>query len=324
MKKILTIIAILCSFMVFGQTSQEHLQNGVTKHKQQDYKGAIKDYDKAIKEDKTNVEAYFNRGTCELALKEFKSAMSDFSKTIELDPKFVKAYYSRASVFVSQEKYVEALPDLDKTIELDQTIPNALTLRGQIRAQTGNKKGACDDFNKAKEIGDKKADNYLSQFCGNEQQGGESLLLHWPEAENWKIGSNQENEQMAMLELIHSNETFENWTEIGTMTSIKGAKNIPMDQAMNMTFDQAKKNAPKAKLTFIEKDESVEFPWIIFTIESPSFKNDKNPESQLWYVVQGKTSLYTNFRAVKQATIPADLKDKWVKFFKTGKIVYKE
>ncbi|MBK9481781.1 MAG: tetratricopeptide repeat protein [Bacteroidetes bacterium] len=50
-----------------------------------------------------------------------------------------KAYYSRASVFVSQQKYVEALPDLDKTIELDPTTPNALTLRGQIRAQTGNK-----------------------------------------------------------------------------------------------------------------------------------------------------------------------------------------
>ena len=96
--------------------------------------------------------------------------MADFNKTIELDPKFVKAYYSRASVFVSQEKYTDALPDLDKTVELDPTTPNALTLRGQIRAQTGNKKGACEDFNQAKQIGDKQADKYLSQFCGNEQQ----------------------------------------------------------------------------------------------------------------------------------------------------------
>lgn len=67
--------------------------------------------------------------------------------------------------------------------------------------------------------------------------------------------------------------------------------------------------------------------WIIhgsFTIESPRFKNDKRPESQLWYIVQGKTSLYTNFRGVKQATIPTDVKDKWTGFFKTGKVVYKE
>jgi hypothetical protein len=96
-----------------------------------------------------------------------------------------------------------------------------------------------------------------------------------------------------------------------------------MDKAMNMMFDQAKQNSPKAKLTFLEKDESVEYPWIIFTIESPSFKDDKRPESQLWYVVQGKTSLFTNFRAVKQSIIPADLKNKWIEFFKTGKVVNK-
>lgn len=141
--------------------------------------------------------------------------------------------------------------------------------------------------------------------------------------ENWKIGTNQENEKMVMLELIHSNETLENWTEIGTMMAIKGVTNFAMDEAMNLMYEQTKKSAPKAKLTFIEKDETVEHPWIIFTIESPSFKADKTPESQLWYIVQGKSSLYTNFRAVKKATVPADLKDKWIKFFKSGKIVNK-
>jgi hypothetical protein len=161
------------------------------------------------------------------------------------------------------------------------------------------------------------------QSARNEQLAGESLMLDWPEHENWKMGSNQENAEMAMIELIHSNETFENWTELATMTSYKGVKNVPVDKAMAMMYDQAKINAPKARLTFLEKDESAEFPWIIFTIESPEFKNDKRPESQLWYVVQGKTALYSNFRAVKKATIPKDLKDKWLAFFKTGKIVYK-
>ena len=322
MKKTLSILAILCSLAAFGQTSQDHLKNGIVKHRQLDYSGAIKDYSKAIKEDKENVDAYFNRGICELAVKEYKAALKDFDKTIEIDPKYVKAYYSRATVFVSQEKYAEALPDLDKTVELDATLPNALTLRGQIRAQNGNKKGACEDFSLAKKNGDNQAEKYLSQFCGNEQQSGESLMLHWPESENWKIGNSHEDEKMAMLELIHSDETLESWTEFGTMMSIKGVKNIPMDDAMNMMFDQAKLNSPKAKLTFIEKDESTEFPWIIFTIEAPNFKNDKNPESQLWYIVQGKTSLYTNFRAVKKATISSELKDKWVTFFKTGKVVY--
>ena len=323
MKITLSTLIIIYSITVFGQTSQEHFQNGITKHKQQDYKGAIKEYTKSIKEDNTNSDAYYNRGTCELALKNFKEALVDFNKTIELKPNFTKAHYSKATVFVSQDKYLEALPSLDITIELDPTFPSALTLRGQIRAQIGDKKGACEDFNQSKQIGDKQADNYISQFCGNEQQEGESLSLEWPMEENWKIGTNQENEKMVMLELIHSNETLENWTEIGTMMAIKGVTNFAMDDAMNLMYEQTKKSAPKAKLTFIEKDETVEHPWIIFTIESTSFKADKTPESQLWYIVQGKSSLYTNFRAVKKATVPADLKDKWIKFFKSGKIVNK-
>ncbi len=125
------------------------------------------------------------------------------------------------------------------------------------------------------------------------------------------------------MELIHTNETLENWTEFGYMSAIKGAVNVPMDKAMNLMYEEAKKNSPKAKLTFIEKDEKAEYPWIIFLIEAPSFKDDKKPESQLWYIVQGKTSLYTNFRALKKSSIPADLKASWTAFFKTGKIVNK-
>ena len=324
MKQVLaTVLAVTFVCNLFGQTSQEYLKNGIAKHNSQDLKGAINDYDKAIKADKANKDAYFNRGTCYLALKDFKPAMADFTKAIEIDAKYVNAYYSRASVFVSQEKYVEALPDLDKTIDLKPSTPNALTLRGQIRAQSGNKKGACEDFAKAKEIGDKQADDYLAQFCGNEQQKGESLVLVWPESENWKLGNSTENDQIAILELIHTNETLEKWTEFGSMLSVKGATKTPMDAAMKMMFDQTKGNAPKAKLTFIEKNETVEYPWILFTIEIPNFKSDKNPESQLWYVVQGKSALYCNFRAVKKATLPVDIKEKWIKFFKTGKIVSK-
>ena len=96
--------------------------------------------------------------------------------------------------------------------------------------------------------------------------------------------------------------------------------NIPiMKEAYEPVIEELKEYG----VHFIEKDEKAECPWIIFTIEAPSFKNDKTPESQLWYIVQGKQALYTNFRAVKQATVPADLKDKWIKFFKAGKIVNK-
>jgi tetratricopeptide (TPR) repeat protein len=307
----------------YGQDAQDLFDNGIDKHNSQDYYGAIKEYTKVIELDNGFVEAYYNRGVCEQVLKNLNSAMSDFNKTIELDSVFIKAYYSRATVYTTQEKYEEALSDLDKVVALDKYFPNALTLRGQIRVQTGYFDGACDDFQKAKLQGDKLADKYISQFCGNEQLSGESFMLDWPDNENWKMANSQENDQIIMIELIHSDETLEKWTEFGSMMSIKGMKNIPMDVAMNLMYEESKKHSPDSKLTFIEKDETAEYPWIIFTIESPYFITDKTPESQLWYIIQGKTALYTNFRAIKKATIPNELKEKWAKFFKTGKIVYK-
>lgn len=323
MKILITIFALIISATSYGQTAKDYLQSGIDKHIKQDFQGAIAEYSKAIEAEKANKEAYFNRGTCELALKNDESALHDFSKTIELDPTFQKAYYSRATAYVRQEKYTDALPDLDKTIELNPLFPNALTLRGQIRAAVGNKKGACEDFTAAKNNGDQQADKYLIQFCGNEQGYGETLMLNWPDSENWKVGDNQENNETQVVDLIHTNETLDNWTELGNMTSVKGVTDASVTTAMNHIFETAKKNSPESKLTFIEKDENTEFPWIIFTVESPSFKNDPKPESQLWYIIQGKQALYMNFRALKQAVIPADLKEKWIKFFKAGKIMYR-
>jgi len=321
MKQALTIFVFLYTLSAFGQTSEEHLQNGISKHNQQDYDGAIKDYDKAIKADKSNKVAYFNRGLCEFALKDYKSAMTDFSTTIELDPNFIDAYLTRAIVFASQEKYAEALPDLDKTIELDPTKPNALTLRGQIRVQTGNKDGACEDFNNAKLLGDKQSDEYISEFCVKGQFASESLMIDWPDEEGWKVANLQDSDEKKMIELLRNKETFDNWTEIGTMYVYKNIgleMNIPITKTMELMYVGAKRNCPSAILTIIEKDDKAKYPWIIYKIECSS---SNGSESQVWYAIQGTNELFVSFRAVKQEAIPTDVQDKWVKFFKAPKIV---
>ncbi|QAA81137.1 hypothetical protein EI546_05070 [Aequorivita sp. H23M31] len=150
----------------------------------------------------------------------------------------------------------------------------------------------------------------------------ENLKINWPEKYEWKIGSNQETEQMHFIELVPGNESIDKWSVIGTMMSIKGATNVPMDVAANLMYEQAKANAPKAKLNIIEKNETGENHWILFTIEAPKFKNDKNPESQLYYIIQGKSSLYSNFVAIKEKKLSKDFIDEWSKVFKASELVY--
>ncbi|WP_051313281.1 tetratricopeptide repeat protein [Sporocytophaga myxococcoides] len=324
MKKTLSILFTLFSVTVFAQTAEEYLQSGLEKHNKEDYSGAIKDYTLAIKADKKSKTAYFNRGACELALKNLEAAMEDFNNAIEIDPNYPDPHYGRATVFATLERYKEALAPLDKAIELDPKFPNALNFRGQLRAQTGNKKGACEDFIKADKQGDLKAGIYLDKYCNTTPRPKESFILNWPEDEHWVTGNSQEDDQVKITELIHANESMDKWTEMGYMSSIKSARVLSVEKAMSIFYDQAKTEAPKAKLTLIEQsDSTAQYPWIIFTIEAPEFINDHNPESQLWYVVLGNQSLYANFIAVKEASFPKDKRQKWINFFKTGKVVSK-
>src|SRR5262249_52392265 len=68
-------------------------------------------------------------------------------------------------------------------------------------------------------------------------QNGENFKIIWPEEYKWKVGSNQENDKQHMIEMIPGNETIDKWTIIGTMLTIKGVQNVPMEVAMNLMFD---------------------------------------------------------------------------------------
>ena len=159
-------------------------------------------------------------------------------------------------------------------------------------------------------------------FAQNKPHPAESLKLDWPESEHWKVGDEQQDRRQHITDLIHEDESIDKWTELGNMTSIKGMVGIPVDTAMYMMFLSALGAAPEAKLTFMQKGEIQECPWILFTIEAPGFKEDTMPESQLWYVIQGKQGLYTNFIAIKKPKLPEDFKTKWIAFFLKGRLVY--
>jgi hypothetical protein len=149
----------------------------------------------------------------------------------------------------------------------------------------------------------------------------ESLKIVWLEKYEWKLLSNQEDGNIHMIEIIPGKEEAEDWTMLGQMMSRKGALNVPMDKAKDLMFEQTKATSPNAKSTVLEKDEEDEYPWILFKIENPNFKGDKKPESQLWYIRQGKTALYVNFIAMKKKKLNDEFVEEWAKVFKESEIV---
>ena len=67
-------------------------------------------FDKAIKYDKSNHEAYYYRGCAKVNSKQYKEAIADFEKAIELKPDYADAYFNLGRTYV-------LLNDEDKACE---------------------------------------------------------------------------------------------------------------------------------------------------------------------------------------------------------------
>jgi len=154
------------------------------------------------------------------------------------------------------------------------------------------------------------------------QTKNETLRLFLPTAYQWKMASDQERGNARMMELIPGNETLNNWSIIVTTVSMKGVKGMSLTTIMNTIYSKTKVNAPQSKLVMIERKDIGTNLWIIFRI-SPGFGKSQNPESQLYFVIQGNQNLYNNFVAVKKDMLSPLFIDQWTRVFKSSKLIYK-
>jgi tetratricopeptide (TPR) repeat protein len=169
MKKLLTIIGIICSLTAFGQTAQDYFIKGNEEinFNTQNYANAIEYYDEAIKLDSDFVDAYFYRGYSKRQINDLKGAIADYDKAIELKPDFVDVFTFRAQVKSDLKDSIGAFSDYHKAIKLyDQVIKlkpdsaNAFTDRGFVKWKSNDWKGAIQDFDFAIKLDPKNAQNY--------------------------------------------------------------------------------------------------------------------------------------------------------------------
>jgi hypothetical protein len=154
------------------------------------------------------------------------------------------------------------------------------------------------------------------------QDQNENLKIVWPEEYKWKVASNQEDKTVHFLEIVPGKESIEKWTMLGTMMSLKNIRISSADQVVEMYRQTSLKESSKAKLTVIEKNNATKNIWVLFKVETPSFPNDPRPESQLFYAIQGKATLYVSFIAIKEKTLTEDFIKKWTQVFRGSELVY--
>ena len=151
----------------FCQSAKDYLSQGDSKYNSGDYKGAIEDYNKAIRLEPYNAEAYFRRGNANGILENYKEAINDFTRVIIIN--FKKnldiPYYNRGIAKIKLQDYEGAAADFSKAIENNPKYTAAYFNRGISKFLLNDKDGACFDWGKAKELGSDKAYELYQKYC---------------------------------------------------------------------------------------------------------------------------------------------------------------
>jgi len=187
-----------------SENSTLYFNRGYTNALTGNYYNAIEDYTKSIQLDSTNAKTFVNRGDLWADVGESQRAIFDFTAAVSLNEKDELAYFNRAKEFVKIGKFEQAIDDYSKAITLNPNNVEYYFLRGELKVGVGEflsaaadytkiislepyngnayynraisyaninlKDNACDDLNRAAELGFFEAYEVINKYCKKEEK----------------------------------------------------------------------------------------------------------------------------------------------------------
>ncbi len=130
-----------------------------------DYRKALFEIDHLITLNPYFYGYYLYRGNTKLALGDFKNANHDYTKSIQLNERNADAYYLRGIVNDTLLLLNTAMEDYSKAIILKPEEGTYYSKRGNTKMKLGNKDGACLDWTIAGEFGYYKDFDKIKKVC---------------------------------------------------------------------------------------------------------------------------------------------------------------
>ncbi|HHG84449.1 MAG TPA: tetratricopeptide repeat protein, partial [Bacteroidetes bacterium] len=126
-----------------GMAKAPELQQiALDKYEQGDIEGAIRDLSEVITAQPNNATALYNRAIIWAELDAHERARPDLDAAIALLPGNADLYHARAVSLRASQDFKGAVADLDQAITLLPHDPDNYLLRGNCKADLGNKSGA--------------------------------------------------------------------------------------------------------------------------------------------------------------------------------------
>lgn len=151
MKQLFLFLSFIYSGLnLFSQSSEDFFSTAQNFQKQLNYKEAIRNYSKAIKVNKKNALAFYEKGRCFYELENYRKAENNFIKCLKIDKCNAKAYYYIGLCYLKVEYSQDAIEYFSYAIYCDSLNFLYYYNRGYALCQVkGNYKLAKIDFLKA-------------------------------------------------------------------------------------------------------------------------------------------------------------------------------
>ena len=104
---------------------------------------------------------YYTRFKCESKLHQYQQALADIARAIITNPYEATYYAEMASLQLRVKMYEQAVETCARCLMIEPEYPDAWLIMGIAQKQLGKKDEATKALQKAKELGDKRADQYL-------------------------------------------------------------------------------------------------------------------------------------------------------------------
>jgi tetratricopeptide (TPR) repeat protein len=134
------------------------------KKKLGDFAGVLCDQNKEIELAPLNPNSYLNRAYTKEKLNDLSGAISDYNIAIELEPENSYYYNYRADVKRKQGDFSGAIADYTKIIELNEIARTGYYMRGKVKHKIGDT-SCCEDWKAASALGNTNAATLLETYC---------------------------------------------------------------------------------------------------------------------------------------------------------------
>jgi tetratricopeptide (TPR) repeat protein len=146
-----------------------YFDKGVECYEKGDLSGSIINWNLALTINANEPNSYYSRAIVKNELHTWKSALSDYNKAIEIAPDFTSALINRGSLKDENGDHLGAIEDYNNVLAIEKVdledIQQAYFNRGNSKHNLKDKKGACDDWKKARELGAVYADERIVTNC---------------------------------------------------------------------------------------------------------------------------------------------------------------